>query len=203
MHPLSIEPCAQLILRSVQLRLSGIDARPGTQEILLGSVEIGTRCPSVFHQLLLSGECEAGLGQLRFGCREVRLRRAQGVLLILRIDSRDHLAGREHIAHVDGPVDRASVKAEGEADLILCTNLPGQRNCLAQRTPLDGDGPDGPRLGGRGLRLFTSGGGYDDERGDQSFGFEHERCLSRASEKKAGPLFRPFETRLLILELNL
>ena len=51
------------------------------------------------------------------------MRRAQRVLLVLGVEPGDDLACREHIAHIDGPLDHASVEAKGEADLILGANL--------------------------------------------------------------------------------
>ena len=66
--------------------------------------------------------------------REVGLRRAQRVLLVLGVELGDDLACREHIAHIDGPLDHASVEAKGEADLVLGANVTRQRNGLAFRS---------------------------------------------------------------------
>ncbi|HEX3417069.1 MAG TPA: hypothetical protein VHT21_11800 [Stellaceae bacterium] len=40
------------------------------------------------------------------------------------------------------------VEAKGEADLVFGANVTRQRNGLAFREALDGDGPDGPDLRG-------------------------------------------------------
>ena len=80
--------------------------------------------------------------------------RAQRVLLVLRVKPGDDLARREHIAHMDGPLDHASVEAKREADLVLGANLACQRNGLAFRAALDGNSPDGTDLG-TGLYCFA------------------------------------------------
>ena len=77
--------------------------------------------------------------------REVGLRRAQRALLDLRVEPSDDLAG-QHIAHIDGAVDHASVEAEGEAGLVLGADLTGQRDDLAPGTLLHGHRSDGPGL---------------------------------------------------------
>ena len=77
------------------------------------------------------------------------MRRTQCILLDLGVEPGHHLARRDHIAHIDGPLDHAPVEAEGEARLILGANLPCQRDGLALRTTLDGDRPDGPGLRSR------------------------------------------------------
>ena len=64
----------------------------------------------------------------------------------LGIEPSDDLAGLKHIAHMDRPLDHPPVEAEGETDLILRTNLSGQRDDLAFGAMLDGDRPNRTRL---------------------------------------------------------
>jgi hypothetical protein len=54
------------------------------------------------------------------------LRRAQRVLLVLGVEPGDDLACLDHIADVDGSFDHPSVKAKGEADLVLRANVARQ-----------------------------------------------------------------------------
>ena len=89
--------------------------------------------PAVLQELLLPPEGEARLGQLRLGRREIGLRRAQRVLLVLRVEPGDELAWLEHIADIDGPIDHASVEAKGEVGLVLGADLAGERNDLPVR----------------------------------------------------------------------
>ena len=51
-----------------------------------------------------------------------------------------------HIAHIDEPLDHASVEAKGEAGLVLGADLAGQRNDLAAGMLLHGDRANGPGL---------------------------------------------------------
>ena len=155
---------AQPILRDAQLGLGGVDLGLDGLELLLGFVELGPGGPPVFQELLLPPEGEARLGQQRLERGEVGLRRAQRVLLVLGVEPGDELACLEHIAHIDGPLDHASVEAKGEADLVLGANLAGQRNGLALRAALDGDRLDGPGRRGGWCRLVAAG----KSRGDQA-----------------------------------
>ena len=117
---------AQLILRDAHLGLSGVDLGLGRNEGLLGFIEFGAGRPAMLDEVLLSREGQTRLGQRRLGRREVGLRRLQRILLVLWVKPGDDLAGGEHIANVDGPLDHASVEAKGEVDLVLRANLPGQ-----------------------------------------------------------------------------
>ena len=101
------------------------------------------------------------------------MRRVQRVLLVLGVEPGDDLACLEHIADIDGPLDHASVEAKGEADLVLGADLAGQRNGLAFRAALDGDGPDGPGLGGGWCWLVAARDGRDDQSGAQNLRLEH------------------------------
>ena len=100
---------AQLILRDAQMRLSGVDLSLSCHQCLLGLVESGMGCPAIHQQLLLPPEGEARLGQHRISRREIGLRRAQRVLLVLGVEPGDDLACLDHIADVDGPLDHPSV----------------------------------------------------------------------------------------------
>ena len=140
-------PCSP----AVPARCAPAPARSSTwawaaQELLLGLVEFGAGRPAVLQEFLLPPEGEARLGQHRLDRGEIGFRRAQRILLDLGVEPRDDLAGLEHIAHIDGPLDHPSVEAKGEADLVLGADLAGQRNDLAFRAALDGDRPDRPGL---------------------------------------------------------
>jgi hypothetical protein len=89
-------------------------------------------------------------------------------LLDLRVELSDDLACRNHIADIDEPLDHASVEAKGDAGLVPGADVTRQRNGLAFRTALDGDRPDGPRLGGRWDWLFATRDGCGDRSGTKS-----------------------------------
>ncbi len=93
---------AQLILRDAHLGVSGIDQGLSAQQRLLGLVEFRARRPAARQELLLPAEGQAGLRQHGLGRGEIGLRRAQRVLLVLRVELGDDLAGLEHVAHMNG-----------------------------------------------------------------------------------------------------
>ena len=117
-------------------------------------------------EVLLSREGQLCLSQRRLGRREVGLRRLQRILLVLWVKPGDDLARREHIAHVDGPLDHPSVEAKGEVDLVLGANLPCQRNGLAFKGALDGGCPDGS-CSGRGWCGLVAARNGRREQGDR------------------------------------
>ena len=127
----------------------------------------------------MRAKVEASFRQLRLGGREVGLRRAQHVLLDQRVEPGDDLAGLDHIADVDGPLDHPPVETKGEAGLVLGSNLAGQRDGLAFRPAFYGDRSHGPGLGSRSSRLVATRKGSGDEGGHGDPVFEHWRCLSK------------------------
>ena len=121
--------------------------------------------------MLLSCEGQARLGQKRFDRRQVRFRRLQRVMLDLRVEPRDELAGLEHVAHMQRALDHSAVEPKGEADLVFRADLARQRDDLAFAARLDRDGPDGPRLGGGNLRLVAA------RQRERDYGSHHDsRC---------------------------
>ena len=115
------------------------------------------------------------------------MRRAQRVLLVLRVELGDDLARLEDVADIDEPLDHASVEAEREADLVLGANLARQRHGLAFRAALDGDGPNRPDLGGGGRLLVAAREGSRDQDGRCS----SETCdIGTAFRRDDGQTFR-------------
>ena len=78
--------------------MSAVDLGLGHQKRLLGRVEFRARCPAASQKLLLPAEGQAGLRQRGLGRGQIGLRRAQGVLLILRLEFGDDLASLENVA---------------------------------------------------------------------------------------------------------
>ena len=139
---------AQLLLRDAQLRLGGVDLGLGASaKACWASSNLARGVQPFFRSSCCRQKVRRAWVSAASADDEVGLRRAQRVLLVLRVEPGDDLAGREHVAHVDGPLDHASVEAEGEAGLVLGADLAGQRDGLAVRTVLDGDRANGPRLG--------------------------------------------------------
>ena len=137
------------------------------------------RRPSILDERLLSFESQARLGQHGLGRNEIGLRGAQRVLLVLGIETGDHLTCGNHIADIDRPLDHAAVEAKGEADLILGADLARHRNGLAFRAVLDRDRPDGPGLGSGRYTLIagrkTDTGDSGDQNGHSDPRLEHWR----------------------------
>ena len=152
---------------------SGVDLGLDGLELLPRFVEIGPGRPPILHELLLPRESEARLYQQRLNRCQVGLRRVQPVLLDLWVEPSDDLSCLEDIAHIDGPLDHASVEAKGEVDLVLGADVTRQRNGLTFRAALDGDRPDGPGLGGGWCWLVAARDGRDDQSGAQNLRLEH------------------------------
>ena len=143
-------------MRGAEPGLGGVDLGLGGLEGLLCLIEPGLRRPPVGEEFLLPSESIAGLGQLALGGRQVGLRLAQFVLRDLRIEPRDDLAGLHGVAHLDGALEEAPVKAEGETDLIPGADLAGEGYGLAGRARLHGHSADGPVGGGMRGRVVAA-----------------------------------------------
>jgi AcrR family transcriptional regulator len=90
----------------------------------------------------------------------------------------DELAGLNLVAQVDGPIDQTSVDAKGEARIVFCADLAGQRDNLARREAFDGDRPHGPGLR-RGRRFLLASKDARGNQGDYGNRYPgHWRCLS-------------------------
>ena len=183
---------AQPILGDAQLRLGLLDLGLGRAQGLLGLVELGPRRPAVLQELLLPAEGEPGLGQRGLRRGEAGLGGAQRVLLVLRVEPRDYLAGGDHVADTGLAFDEASVDAEGEVDLVLGADLAGEGNRLAVGARFDRDGAHGPRIGrARDLPVAARDG-----RGDHDQG----RCEHDGPKSAAAPGSRDVNGHLLLLE---
>ena len=157
---------AQLILRDAHLRLSGIDLGLGGQEAPAGPRRISRAGvqPSFSscccRQKVRRAWVSAASAEARLACAE-----RSAFCWFCGSSRATTWPALSDIADIDGPLDHASVEAEGEADLVLGANLAGQRNGLALRAALDGDGPDGPGLGGGGRFLVAAREGRGDQDG--------------------------------------
>jgi hypothetical protein len=111
------------------------------------------------------------------------LRRAQRILLVLRVELGDDLASLEDIADIHEPLGHASVDAEGEVDLVLGANLARQRHDLTLRVAHDGEGPNRPDLRGEGRFPVAAHERHDDQACCCDLTFEHREWFLRFDER--------------------
>ena len=156
---------ALLFPRDPDLRLGGVDLGLGAQELLLRLVKIGARRPAILQELLLPPEGEARLRERRLERREIGFRRAQRIVRNLGVQLRHQLAGLEHIAHMDRPLDHPPVQPEGQASLVLWADVTRQGYDLPFRAMLDGDRPDKPGFRGHLDRLVATREGHGHQGG--------------------------------------
>ena len=138
---------AQPVLGDVELRLGGVDPRLNGVEGLARLVVAHPGGPAVLEQRLLALVVVLGLDQLPARGRQLRARRPQRVLVVLRIEPGDDLTGGHLVADVHQPLDQPPADAEGEVDLGFRLDGAGQRDGLAAGQLLDGHDPDRTDLG--------------------------------------------------------
>ena len=103
-------------LAAVLLRLQGlVEARPGGEALR--------------HQLLLALEGVARRVDLAPRGVEGGLRGAERVLLGLRVEPGDDLAGRDAVADIDRPLGDAPADAERQRDVLLGLDLAATAGC--------------------------------------------------------------------------
>src|SRR5262249_16488977 len=90
--------------------------------------------------------------------REIRACRAQGILLVLRVEPRDHLACPYPVTDVDGALDHASRETKGERRFVLGTNVPTQNDRYAGVPLCHGNGAHRATIRRRRLGLGATGG---------------------------------------------
>ena len=132
-----------------QLRLRVIDPRLRGAQVLLRLIEQRPRRKSAVHQLALAIELIARLDQLPFGRGKRRLRRAQRVQFVLRIELGQHLIRLDMVADVGQPFDDAPADAEGERRLVFGLDLSGEDDRVADFALRDRDRAHRARLAAR------------------------------------------------------
>src|SRR5262249_16541356 len=98
-------------------------------------------------------EVAARIVQLGLGSREIRACRAQGVLLVLRVEPCDHLTWPHPITDVDDALDHSSRETKGERRFVLGTNGPAEDDRHARVPFCHGDGAHRANLRRRGCGL--------------------------------------------------
>jgi len=92
---------ADPVLGEFDLCFGGIDLRLRRLQRLRRIVVVGARRPALLEERVLTFEVIACLCQLPARSGQIGLRRAQGVQLVLRFETRDELAGFDPIAKID------------------------------------------------------------------------------------------------------
>ena len=142
---------ADPILGDVSLRGRVVD--PGLRRLqrLLRRIEVRARGEAALHQVVLAVESVLRLDLLGLGRGEGRLRRAERVEFVLRIELRQHLVRLDLIADLALPFDDPPANAEGEVHLVFGADVPGELDRVADRAFFNRDGAD--RAGLRRLGL--------------------------------------------------
>ena len=114
--------------------------------------------------MVLAVESVLRLDLLALGGVERRLRRAERVEFVLRIELRQHLVRLDLVADLALPLDDPSANAKGEVHLVFSADIPGELDRVADRAFFDRDGAD--RTGQRrfGLGFLIAAGREQGER---------------------------------------
>lgn len=148
-HAGGVDPqvcAAQLIFRHAQLRLGGLEPGACGLQRLLGALELSARRHVPRQKKSLAREFTFRLGKLRLRGGDCRLRRTQGVDLVLRVESRNHLIGLDPVTDVDGSLDHAPANAKGEPRFVLRLDPSGEGYGLADVPFGDSDCPNRTRF---------------------------------------------------------
>ena len=105
--------------------------------------------------MVLAVERVLRLDLLALGRVERRLRRAERIQFVLRIELRQHLVRFDLVADLALPFDDPPANAEGEVHLVFGADIPGELDRVADRAFFNRDGPDraGQRRFGLGLLI--------------------------------------------------
>ena len=147
---------AHPILGGLQLRFGGIELGPRGLQRLLGLLELRARGDVSGEQRPLTLEVAlAPRFELRLGRRNARLRGAQGIELVLRLELGHDLSGLDVIADIDGAFDHPSGDAKGQTCFVFRLDTAGIGDGLADLALHHGHRPHRTNLrrGGVGLRL--------------------------------------------------
>ena len=146
---------ADPILGSLQLRFGGIELRPRGLQRRLGLLELRARGDVSGKKRLLTVEVALRLVQLSLGRRNARLRGAQGIQLVLRLELGHDLSGLDVIADIDGAFDHPSGYAKGQTCFVFRLDAAGIGDGLADLALHHGHRPHRTNLrrGSIGLRL--------------------------------------------------
>src|SRR5207249_1523615 len=101
---------------------------------------------TLLEQLALPSFGPLHLRQLCLRRHEIRLRGAQCVNLVLRIEPCDQLAGGHTIADINKPLDELAIDTECEAHLVSCPDVSGKRRGFAEDSLFDDNRADGANL---------------------------------------------------------
>ena len=129
---------AHTILRHPQLGFRGLDLRLGGLLLLHRLIELFARravAPQPAFVVL-------GLRQRRLRGTQFGFARTQPVLLVQRVEARQHLVGANLIAGGDQPFGQLSVDAESDLDLLARQDMAGQDDRLGDDARPDGGGAD-------------------------------------------------------------
>ena len=122
---------------------------------------------------------------------ERRLRRAERVEFVLRIEFRQHLVRLDLVADPALALDDPPADPEGEIDLVLSPDIAGQDHQISHHALFHRDGADRARLGWLGLGFLIAPrqqkrqrGGYDERAGEAA------RCRMRGAWGQVAVLWR-------------
>ena len=140
----------------VHMRLGGLDLSSRRNPRLLGILEIGARRHSALEEMALPLVVIFGLAQNALRLRQRRLRAAQFVELVLRVEARQHLPVLHRRPDSDKSLGKPAADAEGERGAVLRFDMSGEGDVRRGGRSLDRDGPDRPHGRRRGVRTAAA-----------------------------------------------
>src|SRR5580698_4089816 len=155
---------ADPILGNVELRGRIVD--PGLRRLqrLLCRIEVRPGGEAALHQVVLAIEGVLRLDLLGLRGGQRRLRRAQRVELVLRIELRQHLIWLDLVADLALPFDNPPANAEGEVHLVFSADVACELDRIADRALFHRDRADRTGQRGLGLRLLIAASHEQGER---------------------------------------
>ena len=133
----------ELVAGEIEIGLGSLEPRLGGLQVLQRGVVGRLRRPAVLQKLGLARLRSLRIDERRLGGADVRFRRAQAVLIVLRVERRQRVALLDRSSDIHEPGEHLAGDAERQIALV-------SRLDLADR-----------------LAVFADGFGIDDERADQ------------------------------------
>ena len=147
---------AHPVLGDVELGGRVVDSRLRGRQPLICCIEIRPGGEAPLHEVVLTVEIVLRLDLLGPRGGERRLRRAERIEFVLRIEFRQHLVRLDLVADPALPLDDPPADAEGEIDLVFGPDIAGEHDRIANHALFDSDSADRARLRRFGLGFLIA-----------------------------------------------